>query len=169
MSPITTSIDTLYDLARDILDKADQALVDNALDPPNHQYVSWNAPSWDCCDLLTTHVERLGPDQSTQNRQQSRNAVICAQRFDATVVLTLVGCVPEVNEVFPPDADMDLNTKGFLQRAWVLMQALTCEYDIGDLLPGFPGCRIVKINPMTPHGPQGGCASFTMSFTVELS
>lgn len=169
MSPITTNIDTLYLLAQDILNTANQALIDNALDPPGHQYVSWNAPSWDCCDLLTTHLENLKPDQATANRQQSRDSRICAQRYDSTVVLTLVGCVPVVNEVIPTDLEIDTNAHGFLQRAWVLYQAITCEYDAGALLPDFPGCKIVKINPLTPHGPQGGCASFTVSFSVELS
>jgi hypothetical protein len=169
VSPITTSVDTLYNLARDILESANQALLDNDLDPPNHQFVSWNAPAWDCCDHLTTHLENLKPDQATANAQQSRNSRICAQRFDATIVLTLINCVPLTNDVMPPDDEMDVSAHGFLQRAWVLYQALTCDYDVGVLLPDFPGCKIVKINPLTPHGPQGGCASFTMSFTVELS
>jgi hypothetical protein len=165
MPAIPTSVDTLFAVAQALLAAANTALVDNALTPPTHQFVAYNAPAWDCCDHLTVHFENLKLNQASSASQQRKVARVCAQAFATDMVLTLIECVP-TGDPLPADADMETSAHGFYQRAWVLYQGLSCDLDFGDL---FPGCHIVKMGALTPHGPQGGCASFTVTFTVELS
>lgn len=160
---IPTSVDTLYSVAAALLSEANQALIDNALTPPANQFVSWNAPAWDCCDHLTVHVGKV------KSTASSMPEGVCAARFEAEFVVTLIGCAP-VGDPTPTNADMEVNAHGFLQRAWVLYQTLACEHFAGTLLPApFANCNITKLGELTPHGPMGGCGSVTISLTVQLS
>lgn len=157
---ITTPVDTIYTAAHTLLTLANAALVDNGLTPPGRQYVSMSAPAWDCCDLLTVHFLNIKPNNARTSTGGSR---ICAQTFVTELQLSLVECVP-TGDPFPTPEELNTSAHGFYQRAWVLYQDLSCNSGLIQ-----PGCNVSKIGPMTPHGPQGGCASITVDFTVELA
>jgi hypothetical protein len=72
---------------------------------------------------------------------------------------------------FPAAEDLDLSANLLLRQAWTLYQGIVCAYFAGELIelePPIP-CQLVKIGNLVPHGPQGGCASFTISLDVELA
>lgn len=170
MDPIVYPVDTLYNVARSILLAGVEVLEVNGVQVPTHRFVAWNAPAHDpCCDHLVAHVDVNKPSRGNSDRTPSAPTA-----FGVNVVLTLIGCVPVMDQTgnnVPTDTDLDLSAQLLLRQGFTLHQGLLCAYHSGELLtlpPDVP-CQIVKMGDLVPHGPQGGCGSFTITFTVELA
>lgn len=161
---LVPNVELVWTAASSLLVAANQTLLDNSLTPPNLQYVSYNAPPWDC-DQLTVHFEALKPNRATTLAERRAPARIAAFNYEVDLQLTLVGCVPVRQDVIPTADEMSTNAHGFYQRAWTLYHGLTCQL---DTIFNAGTCTVKKIGELSPHGPQGGYASFTINFNVEL-
>lgn len=162
-----TSPETIYAIATDLLETAEAVLTAAELDLPGHRFVSWHYPSWDCCDHLVVHFHIIQPDRATF-RQQRKTA--SPTMLEVELVVTLIGCAT-IGDPIPTDAAIAANAEFMYTRAWTLYQGLICAWTADALADsGFSdACKSIRVGSLKPHPPQGGCESFEITFTLQLS
>jgi len=159
--------DTLWTAANELLAAAVDALQDNSLRVPEHLLISWHAPAWDCCDHLGVYVDDVQPNSASSSAQEGRVAAVPGTVTQGNVILTFVGCAA-VGDPIPTDDAIRDNAHTMYRYGWVLYQELICRRYAGTLFSGGT-CTIVRIGKLSPRPPQGGCESFTITFTLEFS
>jgi len=164
---VVTNPDFIWTMAGELLDAAVTSLTDNGLHVPSHQIVSWHNPSWDCCDHIGVHFGVIKPSRAGTSGEQRHAAHEAGNIFDADFTLTYIGCAA-TGDPIPSDEQISENAHEMYRNAWVLYQDLTCQFFHGELLPELDGCKLIRIGPLQPHPPMGGCEAFTILFTVEL-
>lgn len=167
---INTPITLVHDIARDLLTTAEQVLLDNDVELPHHRFVSFNSPPDDCCDHLVTHVASIKPARALRRtRASSRSDTGGISLQETDIVLTYIGCYP-VGDPIPADDTIEAGALNVHTYAWTLYQGLVCHYGAEALRENFgEGCRLVKVSQLQNYVPIGGCARFTITFTVQLS
>lgn len=160
----------LYNLARELLVTAEGVLTDTGLELPGHRFVSYNAPAWDCCDHLVTHVSALRPARATRRtRASSRSDTGELSLNETDLTITYIGCAA-IGDPIPTDTAIDANALTTYSYAWALYQGLICDFTAASLEEEYGvGCKLVKVSALAPHPPMGGCESFTIVFTVQIS
>jgi len=170
VTSITTDPLLLFNLATELLHDAEQALLDNNLYLPEHRFVSYNAPAWDCCDHLVAHVGPMRPAKMTKKTRvtaakSSGNINIA----EADIFLTYIGCAA-IGDPIPSDEVIQENAENIYQPMWVLFQELMCNFTASALESTFgKGCHVIDIIQLAPHPPMGGCESFVFQITVQFS
>jgi hypothetical protein len=166
--PITTPITTLYQPLADLLADVVADLTDNGQYLPDRQYVSHNAPAWDC-ELLTTHWERVAL-QDRADAPGSHRARVAGTRQEIACIITYIICVPTGDDANPlPDtALLNDSAETIVNAGWVTYQGLTCRFFNKTLLTD-QRFRITHFGQLQPLGPQGGMGGWRLQLTVELS
>lgn len=153
------------DLLVELLAQAEDCLTTNGRTLPEHRFVSHNAPAWDCCDLLTVHLDE-GKATSRWARP-NRRPLQCATRWAIDVVVTILRCVPTFDGNSPPTfAALRESALSLAADGWAIYNCFGCRALDGTLLAGC-SCDLVILTSLKPIGPQGGCAGYTFTVTVE--
>lgn len=150
-------------LAEGTLAEAAEALntTDEAMDAPARQYVSHSEPAWDC-EQLTVHVPRVQPQLVDRRGDDT-----CAVRLVATLVVTLVRCLPSAESESPSAEQLNTDYSQLLVDGYTMLKHLTRQWATG-MWPEGTLCSAVKWRNMEPRGPGGGYAGWRIEADVTL-
>lgn len=161
---MSTGPTAVSDLLDDLLAEAVNSLntTDGADPPPESQFVAQGTVAWDC-DLLAVHLVRLEPKLLDPRAER------CAIVHMARVAVTLLRCVPKVddNGQPPSPAEMDTANRQLAVDGWALWKGLTRAWADGSWPIGIP-CKNVKWGGLEPLAPSGGLAGWRVEATVQL-
>jgi len=154
--------DYLQTLALDLLAAAEAAVdVARTGNPnPDRVYVAHNEPAWDVCDGTGQLSVYVGPIISTQVTLGN----VCQVRPAAPFCVTLLRCVPTMNDDGTPPSAAELTTSAGVLNSdiWSLLNGL---YDFATDL----GCDMVDVGEALPLGPDGGLAGWRVCLDVLLN
>lgn len=160
----------LFDAAEELLDVAATGLATTSGGVPGSRYVSAGQPVYDCCDLLTVHVQETNSipmrEAGNQGLPQLRPAVPMA-----LLVVTALRCWPIVQGGVtlgvPNAGEMHAAARGIYEDGWTLWNYLRTAARDDRLFAGRP-CRPVSIGLLRPTPTQGGCGGWTIEIAVEI-
>lgn len=160
----------LYDAAEALLTAAATAVEASGQSAPEGRYVSAGPPVFDCCDLMTVHVQLHDDvamrEAGNQGLPQMRPAVPMT-----VFVVTTLRCYPIVTggvAIRVPDAaKLDAASRVIYLDGWSLWNGLRTLIRQDRLFPGRP-CRSVGTGSLAPAPTQGGCGGWTLPVMVEI-
>lgn len=170
--PVASTVDTLYDLAGELLGFAAAALDTITPGAPDRQYVAMSAPVLDC-EQLTVHVYQVGegatdPGDSPLSRFER---AVKFPRLDLSfMVLTLArDCYPGptgANLTKPPSvADLNAAALSIMRDGWLLWNSIPAALRAGEL---WGSCHFTGWEPLLPIPPSGKIAGWTMGLQVQI-
>lgn len=148
---------------------ADPAVIAaGGLGRPKDCFISHGDPADDCCDFLAVWLRRIYPSRKFPEMWEGD-----ARCNDTGAVLEfgvrlMRDCFPTlVDNAFNPFPDGEDSIEPaaieLLIDAWVME---CCLMDVGNTV-GSP-CRSFKMGELTPAGPRGGCAGWTLWGAIEI-
>lgn len=155
--PAGRTVDDLYDFAQSILTAARTSLEQDSIAPPEHRYVSHEAPDLVCCDTLA--VRHLDP-----RFRLSTNRPDCVILWTGRVELTVARCVTVFTRdgELPPVATIEADAKAVWADRWAISRHLLANWHCSD--PDLP-CGEPAIETVIPFN-VGDCSG--TYFTVQL-
>ncbi len=163
-----SDIDSLTDLAEQLLATAANALLATDAGPPVDQYMSPAAPAFDCCPALIVHVASLqeeitsptGPPPVTGMRNRYGSIIL------AQMIVNVLRCaVSPLPNGSVPLAAVTADARMVQQDGWALWNGINCAIKNGifeDL------CSIVHIDRAGVVPEQGGCVGWQMWIRAEI-
>lgn len=137
------------------------------LGAPDRTFISPALPVFDCCEMLTVHVDGISEaGTSPQGLAVSRRATYGRINL-AGLVVSIVRCIPTAGDggQLPSIDSMQAAAEQTNADAWALWNHLFNMVRAGDL---FALCSEVNWDGMRPINPSGGCGGWTASFRVQL-
>lgn len=137
------------------------------LGAPDRSFISPALPVFDCCEMLTVHVDGISESgTSPQGLATGRRATHGRINLVALVV-SVVRCIPTAGGTndLPTIAAMQAAAEQTNADAWALWNHLFNMIRNDEL---FALCSQVFWNGMRPIAPSGGCGGWTASFNVQL-
>lgn len=160
----------LFDAADELLSAAAAGLATTTSGTPGSRYVSAGPPVYDCCDLLTVHVQEL-PEVSMREAGRQEMPQMRPAVPTPTLVITALRCYPIVEGGItigvPNAAALNAAARTIYEDGWLLLNYLRARARTNGLFPSRP-CRSLAIGPLRPTPTQGGCGGWTIQVTVEL-
>lgn len=161
-------IDSLYDLANELLTVASTALATTDAGTPAVVSLTPASPAFDCCPALFVQAAALSEEPTAPyapiaaTGQRDRYGRINM----ATLVIWALRCAPKVGKDGSVlVADNEAATREVLQDAWALWNGITCAIKNGE----FEGlCNYVHIQQSISVQEQGGCVGWQFSLRAEI-
>lgn len=156
----------LYDLAREILDYAAQAITESGLVVPERKaVVSGAIAAWDdCCPgQITSRVQRIYradafPAEATDVRSLGCDETTLAAVF--TVEFTRCAPTPDDSGTPPTAQVLSANAQEVLLHALAVYRGVWCWATAHE--------EYAVVGGMDPLGPDGGCVGYAVSVTVDV-
>lgn len=165
------AVDRLTTALEDLLTSAKAALEDDAIEAPSRQYRSHGEPAEDGCDQLVAWADRLSANQHQGPGNLPSNAP-CSLIPTTDLAVRLSRCwgsMPRHNELVPGDDDLDYDADQLARDGWALFRGLTSRALDGTLFPTLGlTCQGIELVDADPTPPEGGIASWTVRFRVQL-
>lgn len=167
----------INDIMQAMLDVACNCLAETPLGLPANCYISHNEPPDDCCDFLAVWLERIRPRIGFENAAYTTGEKVWARCGDvgavADINLTLMRpCFPTLKDnpfnPFPGAVEMQAAADNLLIDLQVLRCCIMSAACQRILFPSGDECQELGIGDITPEGPRGGCAGWTLRFALEL-
>lgn len=170
--PVPSTVDTLYDLAAELLGFCAAALDTLPVGAPDRQYVSIGPPAFDC-EQLTVHVLQVGEAATSPANtplDRMRRAVTVPRIDLSFMVVTIVrDCYPGpsgANANRPPEvADLDAAARIISADGWLLWNIVPAALAAGEL---WGACNFTGWEPMQPVPAQGKVAGWTFPLQVKI-
>jgi hypothetical protein len=163
---LETLADDLLQASIDALDTVPVA-IPGLLGAPERSFISPHLPALDCCDQLTVHVPAIveadtvpgGLGKGTRHRMSRMNHV--------ALTVTITRCVPIIDGAgnLPALAELTAASEQLLADGWALWNHV---WNLVRAKQLFSYCGEVHWDGLRPLGPEGGCAGWTLAFTVSL-
>jgi hypothetical protein len=171
-APVASTVDTLYDLAAELLGFCAAALDTLPAGAPARQYVSMGAPVLDC-EQLTVHVYQVGEGATSPGNtplDRGRRAVTVPRVDLSFMVVTIVrDCYPGptgANANRPPEvADLDAAARLISADGWLLWNIVPAALRSGEL---WGSCNLTLWEPMQPIPPSGKIAGWTFPLQAKI-
>lgn len=170
--PVASTVDTLYDLATELLGFCAAALDTLPAGAPDRQYVSMGAPALDC-EQLTVHVYQVGEAVTSPNAtplDRMRRAVETPRLGLTFLIVTIArDCYPGPtgrNLDQPPDVvDLDAAARELSADGWLLWNVVPAALRAGEL---WGACHFTGWEPLQPLQPSGNIAGWTFPLQVQI-
>ena len=171
--------DHINNMMQSILDVACNCLADTPDGAPADCYISHNKPPDDCCDFLAIWLDRIRPRIGFDNAAYITGEKVWAKCNDvggvADIGVRLMRpCFPTLKDnptnPFPPAIEMQAAAENLLIDLQVLRCCIDSAHCQGLLFPTTEDaeCLEFAIGDVTPEGPRGGCAGWTLTYAFEL-
>lgn len=163
----------INDILQSILDGVYDCMDGTVDGVPANKFLSFGRPPNDCCDYLAIWFDYIQPT-SEFPMVDSGPGGECASMRMLTVSMKLVrSCWPVIRDnprnPFPPSVEIQAASEKLTIDANVLWCCLQSGLASGDLWPeGGSGCNSFRMLELKPDPPNGGCAGFTVRFSLEL-
>lgn len=130
------------------------------------------APPADCCDALVVYVERLTMIKSFP--QESQSPIKCDEIPMVSGAMRLFRpCWPTIkidaHNPFPGNETTTVAAINLMMDASALYCALASDLGNTDGVIKAGNPLAARLGQLTPQPPRGGCASWTVSFQIELN
>jgi len=167
----------LNDMMQSMLDAACNCLADSPLGLPADCYISHGQPPDDCCDFLAIWLERIRPRIGFENAQYITGEKVWAKCGDvggvADIEIRLMRpCFPTLKDnatnPFPPATEMQQAAEYLLIDLQILRCCIQEAHCMGVVFPDDTECLELAIGDVTPEGPRGGCAGWTLTYGFEM-
>jgi hypothetical protein len=170
--PVASTVDTLYDLAAELLGFCAAALDTLPAGAPDRQYVSIGPPALDC-DQLTVHVLQVGEGQTspanTPLDRMRRGVTVPRIELSFMVVTIVRECYPGPTgkQLTRPPEVADLNAAARIISAdgWLLYNAVPAALAAGEL---WGACNFTGWEPLQPIPASGNVAGWTFPMQVKI-
>lgn len=160
----------LFDAADELLGAAATALATTSGGSPGSRYVSAGQPVYDCCDLLTVHMQESNELSMREAGRQEMPRLLPAVPM-VTLVVTSLRCYPIVEggvTIGVPAAEaMHKASRLIYEDGWTLLNYLRALARADGLFADRP-CRPLVIGPLRPAPTQGGCGGSIVLVQVEV-
>jgi hypothetical protein len=160
--------DTLYVIARTILDEAETRL-DNAGRPvPARRYVHAGQTAWDC-DQLTVEITRVFAGQPGVEGLGLEDRESCVGLRTVEYLVELVRCFPTLNAAgaAPTMTALDYASQEIATDGWIIVQGLADAAAAGSIAD--TACDDVAIGTLLFPEPQGAMVGIKLPIQVVLS
>lgn len=137
------------------------------LGAPDRSFISPALPVFDCCEMLTVHVDPISESgTSPQGLATGRRATYGRINLVALVV-SIVRCIPTAGGTndLPSIDSMQAAAEQTNADAWALWNHIYNLIRADDLLAR---CLEIFWDGMRPIAPSGGCGGWTLSLRVQL-
>jgi len=136
---------------------------------PERRFVSPGLPVWDCCEMLTVHVDGLSESAtSPAGLAQGRRQVYSRINL-VSLVVTMSRCIPVIGgtqlDAIPEPDDLQSAAEQLNADGWALWNHLFNMIRNEEL---FEKCLEIFWDGMRAVVPSGGCAGWTTVFRVQL-
>jgi hypothetical protein len=169
----------INDLLQSILDVACSCLEDTPSGVPSDCFISHGQPPDDCCNFLAIWIDKIHPRIGPENSDFFIGEKVWTRCGDFGMIadfsLRLMRpCFPTLVDnpmnPFPPAADVQAAAENLLIDIQVLRCCISSAICEGILLPSTSDadCLEIAVGDIYPVGPRGGCAGWTLQFSVEL-
>lgn len=170
--PVASTVDTLYDLAAELLGFCAAALDTLPAGAPARQYVAIGPPALDC-EQLTVHVFQVGEATTsplTPALERFERAVKTPRVNLVFMVVTIArDCYPGPtgkNANRPPEpADLNAAARTISADGWLLWNVLPAALRAGEL---WGSCNLTGWEPLQPIPPSGLIAGWTFPLQVKI-
>lgn len=159
----------LHALALEVLETSADALdtipvfEPHLLGAPDRQFVSPNAPVWDCCDQLAVWPTPLSEADTSPGGLAAGHRVRLGRINHVLFSIEITRCVP--TDVEPAPAVLTASAEQLNADAWTLWNYLYNAIESGAILTL---CQEVFFEGITAVSPSGGCGGWTANIRVQL-
>lgn len=136
---------------------------------PERRFVSPGLPVWDCCDMLTVHVDGLSESATSPAGLATGRRQVYSRINLVSLVVTMSRCIHVVGgtqlDAIPEAADLQADAEQLNADGWALWNHLYNMIRAEEL---FSKCLEIFWDGMRAVAPSGGCAGWTTTFRVQL-
>ena len=164
-----STVTTLYDFAKELLDDCHDALLTTSGGATTYEHVNPGTPSLDCCDSLIVYVNPLGaePHGGGAAYEEGHQSQRGGRLNVATFKILVTRCLEQPSDGAPlPDADLNAAAQEVDADVWAIWNYLTALYRAGSLFQG--ACSDVWFVNAIPLEPQGGCIGWTITIRAAI-